>query len=479
MLNRKLLTLLRGFEPIEWKRLHKFLLSPYFNDAYNAEAITRLFEHIRKHKAQEDKPQLLRKQTFKYVFSDKVYTEGDLELDRLMSDLLKLIKTFLVQEGYRQGANTELHETLALAKYYGRIGLPDLFDRSIEQSRKMLTKKVIKDSEFHLDAFMLEREVVEFSSLSDTLKGDSNLLVTHEHLDLFYAISKMELACALKFRQSLTSVEPRFSFSLSEKIVEMIEKGTLDNPILRGYFGIFHILSNPIDEADILKLEAILVEVKSTIPHNKYLQMQTYVRSFWAKLSRIFRDTEHSDKLFEVYKKHLEAGYLYRNNQIQPMTLSNCITLALRAKQLAWAEKVLNDHPPTKIQDFEQSVEVYNLNVANFYFHKKQYDMAEKLLTFTFDNVYYAINANIILIKIYFETHFPIIDDKIAAFRVKVSRSAIPTERKQILYNFLNRLSKIIELRHSKDTTKKAKLLEEIKIQNNIVEKEWLIEKCS
>ena len=191
MLNRKLLTLLRGFEPIEWKRLHKFLLSPYFNDAYNAEAITRLFEHIRKHKAQEDKPQLLRKQTFKYVFSDKVYTEGDLELDRLMSDLLKLIKTFLVQEGYRQGANTELHETLALAKYYGRIGLPDLFDRSIEQSRKMLTKKVIKDSEFHLDAFMLEREVVEFSSLSDTLKGDSNLLVTHEHLDLFYAISKM------------------------------------------------------------------------------------------------------------------------------------------------------------------------------------------------------------------------------------------------------------------------------------------------
>lgn len=477
MLNRKLLTILSLFDNPTYKRCHKFLLSPYFNDAYNADKLVALFEHIRKYKAKLEHPQLQKGIVFKVVFSQKAYTEGDLELDLLMSDLLKLVKQFLVQENKPVEVDKEFDELLAQSLFFGKHGIVNSFNQTIERAQKHLSKQKVKGSDFFNRKYLIERTSHDFQSVFNNGTDDNNLLETHKYLDTYYATLKLELACAMSFMAHLIKLDTQVVEKLTNSLLPMIDKGEITVPMLTCYSKIMQIQKENCTLANVRELEILLKKSEQEIPKSQYFSMQACVRNFWVRLYNKKSNLIELQQIFDIYKWHLARGFMYQDSKLQPSTMLILVKMGLKLHEYDWVKQFLEEHTADKLWNLEQPQELYDLNRSMLYFHLKEYDKAEALLNNKFKNAYYDASSTVLIIMIYYETDSPILDDRINSFRVKIARSKMPEPRRQFFYNFLNRLTKIISLRNTYDKEPKRKLLEEITEEKNIAEKEWLLQK--
>ena len=109
-------------------------------------------------------------------------------------------------------------------------------------------------------------------------------------------------------------------------------------------------------------------------------------------------------------------------------------------------------------------------------FHTKEYAEAEAKLTYrAFENPNFSIMADLLLIKIYYETDSELLESRMKALEQKVRRSKISAETKAGYYNFLKKLDKVIKYGWQKSSPKRDKLVEEIKTTPSVIDREWLL----
>ncbi len=182
--------------------------------------------------------------------------------------------------------------------------------------------------------------------------------------------------------------------------------------------------------------------------------------------------------MFNLLEKHLLEGYLYVDNKLTPLALRLLTNFGLKVHQFPWVKKLLDDHPPERICGTKYPVEAHSLNVAEYHFHKKEYAEAEAKLTYrAFENPNFSISADVLLIKIYYETGSELLESRMKALEQKVRRSKISAETKAGYYNFLKKLDKVIKYGWQKPSPKRDKLVEEIKNTPSVFAREWLLEK--
>ena len=120
------------------------------------------------------------------------------------------------------------------------------------------------------------------------------------------------------------------------------------------------------------------------------------------------------------------------------------------------------------------------LGMAEFLFAGKRYKEAEKTLVYRlFENTFMSIAADVLLIKIYYETKNDLLETRMKALDQKVRRTKYSQEKKENYLNFLRKLDKIIKYAWQPQSNKRLKLIEEIKTIPGIVSREWLLEKLS
>ena len=159
-------------------------------------------------------------------------------------------------------------------------------------------------------------------------------------------------------------------------------------------------------------------------------------------------------------------------------SLKVLILFGLRLKQFDWVKKVLDEHPPTRICGTKHAVEAHSLCVAEYYFYLQDYPTALETLVYKhFENPNYSLWAEMLLIKIYFETADELLEYRMKALDQKVRRTKLSIEIKNGYYLFIQKLDKIIKYGWGKDSPKRARLLEEIKTTPGILDREWLLEK--
>jgi len=118
------------------------------------------------------------------------------------------------------------------------------------------------------------------------------------------------------------------------------------------------------------------------------------------------------------------------------------------------------------------------LNFGEYHFYKKEYEAAKDRVTYRpFENPQISILADVLLVKIYFETKDELLDYRMKALDQKVRRTKIAFFLKECYYNFLKKLDKVIKYGWQKNSAKRHKLVEEIKTIPEIIEREWLLEK--
>jgi hypothetical protein len=464
--------------PKDHKRFHKFLRSPFFNDGYNATSIIKLYEYQKKHKFEVEHPALTKAAMFKYIYVNKDEQQFKLDLERLLSELMELLELFITHE---QNTSTDARwmRELAMAKFYRQHGLVKKFDAAIDSAQRFINKQPHRDSHFFYQKFILAQEEFEFQSSFNIRRNDANLLETHRYLDTFYGLLKMNYASILLMQGTMTEIEAKETLKFVETIKELLKDSTyLMTPVMDIYYRIYQLFHDVSNEKSIFEVEALIEENDALIPAEKMIDIQTFCRIFWVKRYVSHNTPDALMNLFKVYDKHLARGYLYRDGKIHTTTLQSLTNTGLKLKKFDWVKTLLETHTPERIIGKDDAVEIHNFLWANYYFSTLDFEKAEEILVFLkFKDIFYDIQVYFLSIKIFYEQNSPVLDDKINATKVKVSRSNMPEAKKAFFYNSLNKLTILQKLRFVPDEEQKEKLLDELNSSKIFAEREWLIEK--
>lgn len=479
MLHRKLLEVLSRLTPVEHRQLRLFLESPYFTQGFNGPQILALYDIIMQYKSDENHPELCKEVVFPKLFPKLVFKEKEKSpLDSLSSDLFRLVRQYFFQR-YYEVEKDNAASYLSLMQFYRKNGLEERFWQTVSTVRKMQDSNKLRGVQYFLDQFHIEEEISNFQGTFNTHEDDANLKNVHINLDNFYSILKLEYACALSHRQKTSQLSSLPSESLTIAILDIIDKESyLQTPLSKVYKIILEILKNGSTEESLNKLEYLLDAEQEKIPSDKFRDLLAYYRAFYTWSYVRSGSTQDLTKVFEMYNSHLIKGFLYLDNKLTPMALRVISNIGLKLHKYPWVKKLLDDHPPERICGTKYPVEAHSLNVAEYHFHKKEYDEAEAKLTYrAFENPNFSISADVLLIKIYFETGSELIESRMKALEQKVRRSKISAETKAGYYNFLKKLDKVIKYGWQKPSPKRDKLVEEIKTTPSVFAREWLLEK--
>lgn len=482
MLNRKLLEVLSCLTPAEKKRLRQFLESPYFNNAWNANDIVRLYDLVVRNNSDEKHPALSKEAVFRVFFPERQYQEKEKSpLDSLASDLFRLVRLFLNQQELEQKSSA-LSEHLALAKFYRKHAFEERFWQIIGTMRNLQNSATPRDARYFFNQFQIEEEELTFRGLYNSFEDDVNLNAVHENLDLYYSILKLEYTCALMYQKRGAHIEKLPSKLLMDDVMELTREGNaLDVPINKISRIFVNLLQSTELRDDILvSLDNLLAQYQSQIPIDKFINFKAYLRFLWLQPYLKSGHGLSLRRIFDIYQEHLEQGYFYIDNRIPLTTFRNIVVTALTLNEFDWVKQFLDAHPPERICSTRYPAEVHSLNMAEYFFYLKKYDKAQEYLVYRlFENPTFSILADLLIVKIYYETQNDLLASRMKALEQKVRRSKLNQEIKNRYFNFLKKLDKIIKYGWQKRSPKREHLIAEIKTTPDIIAREWLLEKLS
>ncbi|MCC6460964.1 MAG: hypothetical protein IT260_10870 [Saprospiraceae bacterium] len=479
MLNRKLLEVLQRLSEPERKRLRLFLVSPFFNGSYAAEDILRLYDLILRCGADEAHPELDKDAVFPLFFPNRPFPgKAKSPLDSLSSELFRLVRQFLnvIDQETEQ---TPARESLAMARFYRKHALDKRFWQTLQAARKAQEEMPYRDAQYYLDQFRIEGEELAFRGMHNAFEDDINLNAAEENLDFHYSIQKLEYACALEYQKQHAQIEHGSSNELTSTVLRLsVENGPLDIPINRMYHLVIHLMQNKDQGISLQDLEDQLSRNKTKVEPEKYKNLQAYFRFLWLQKYYKAGDDFSRKRLFAIYKEHLAEGYFYLEGLIPLTAFRNIAIFALKLGEFDWVKNFLDTHPPERIGGTHYPAEIHSLNLAEYYFYQKQYEEAQHSLVYRmFENPGFSILADLLLVKIYFETQSDLLEARMKALDQKVRRSKRSRAFKNRYYNFLKKLDKIIKYGTLHRHPKRQKLFEEIKSTPEIASREWLLEK--
>lgn len=479
MFHRKLLEILVRLTPAELKSFRLFLESPYFNGGSNRKTLLNLFDQVMRYQADETHPQLSKEALFRHFYPDRAFVENaKTPLDASASNLFLLLKKYLSQQDLEK-KQVGSAEHLPLLQFYRKHGLEDRFLQLLEAARRANDEVGLQTPDFFYQCFRLEEEVSNFGSMYNTFEGDANLVEVHRNLDQYYSLFKLEYLCAHKAQKKYSAVAHDVPVPLSEALFELIiqQPDYLSSPYVKIYLLIYDLLSDHNNDDKLIELNHLLGEYRSIIPKDAFQNMQAYNRSFYIRRFNEAGGQAATLQIYTLAAQHLQEGYFYVENKIMPTSLRLLVFLGLSLKRYDWVKKVLDEHLPERICATRFPAEVHSLYYAEYFFALKRYEEAiDKLLLKPFEMPHMNLMADLLLVKIYYETQSTLLESRMKALDQKVRRTKIAADTKQRYYNFLKKVDKLIKYGWDKKNPKRQKLIEEIKQSPNLFSRSWLLE---
>ena len=360
-----------GLTPAERKELQLFLHCPLYNGGKHAKPILALFTLLENEIHKKNQTELDKNRVHEALFPGKSYQQGYFE--NLMSELMKLMRQFLVQREIRLGWSVAF-ESLVMARFYRERGLPERAKQAINRAKSDLSNTAADLSDRRLLAFWLEQEISVQECLNNQRKGDLNVPGALHALTVFYGHKLLELVAVFQQQQR---VVPELQWDWDPFIEQFRET-------LRG--------NKHFDDPAIFMLDEALKLLK-TKPENPKQTLEEFLQLFktleaalppalqkiLAAYSRNFcvQHGNAMDNTFRLglYREHLEKGWLYEQGKLQPTSFLNLVNISLNAGETDWLWAFLQEHQG-KI-DGEQTGHLVLYSYARYYFQQGQWEKVE------------------------------------------------------------------------------------------------------
>lgn len=474
MNNSKLIQILRSFSKKELSNWASYVRSPFFN---TNEKVFPLLDYLIKKIPNREESALEKKEIFKVVYPHRSYDENYLR--KQFSILFKLLKGYLAQVEW---AAAPLEKE---TKFFQALEKRQL-SASYQIQKQYLLKEFENQDRPDAHHFFLRFQMLKiddnFFSKKQKRQFDTALQEKINHLDAFYLIEKLKGSCEMLNRKKI--VEGNYDWYLVEEIEKFLsQKNELSKiPMVKIYHQIFKTLQEESNEKHYEILTELLEKYQNKISQEEAVAMYRYAQNFCIrKINQ--GQTEYFRRLFELFQKQLKNEINLLHGIISADDYKNIVTVGLRIKEAQWVKDFIFKYKDNLAANVRENV--FNYNLAAFYFGTQDYDSAiQWLRTVQYTDAYYEISGKIILAKIYFilketNTLYYFID----AFKLNLKRNKkVASQYRMSINNFLIQLKKVAKLREEKDYLKKEirqkkyiQLEQRIKSVTPIIEKRWLL----
>jgi|ERR1043165_1382082 hypothetical protein len=466
--SNRLEELYRILSEAEKRDLARFLSSPYFN----RDASLTVF-HQFLCKEQPDTTKYDKKAAWKFIFPKATYNEKKFRY--MVSDLIASAEEFIYAQQILAAKRNYVH---VLDEYYTL--------READSNKSALGTKIInrKDAkrniispEYFLEQHFTNELVEELHSGS--LKAYTKYVAEHRKespggLDVYYIIEKLRQLCLVANDNNVFGTKTRCFFE-NEVLQLASSKAFYENDFVRAYLSVYYLLTEK-SEQQYFTLKEIIAKHGYDFEDKNLAELFTYTQNFCVGRVNAGR-SDFFNELFDLYVQGLQKRVLLLNGEIHERNYKNIVTTALRTKKYDWTLDFINEYRYQLNKTVRENA--YNYNLANYFFHARQYDNAiRNLQKVQLSDLFYGLDARSLTIKCYFE-----LDEKEAflnayySFRVFVQRRKNVSEQHRRNYlNFLRIAKKLMNLR-PRDKAAIEKLKTDITTSKALADKNWLEEK--
>ena len=479
MIDSRLVKLLKTFTDEELNSFVKFIESPFLKPKRD---ITGFFKYIKENLHEDKSNNLEKKLVFKKLVPGKKYDEK--KMVNYMFDLTKAAEDFLT---YTTLKEDELEFQINLSKSYLNKHLPTDSMRVIKALKKNLVPgfSIKKDyiSKFRRTTQLQNAyytEVNDFDSLIESKADYFNASVIHFIMDYIEILGNKEPVKSNYERDIdnliLKSIEECFNI---DKFLETIKNENSQRPYISIFYYILKLLKEP-KNVHYYKLKELFyknLSKKSPFDREEKYTIFNYLINYCTQQHTLEFMKESFD-VYEIMLRH-NAYSESENDYMQTNTYRNIVKTCISLKETKWLEQFIKKY--TDKLGPEHRKELKNLSSAHLLFIRKEFEKSLEMINeidLNFDLSKTDIKT--LQLKLYYElNHIESAFHLVVAYRTFLSRTEnIAKEHKRKFKNFINYYLKLLKIKSRTSREDPCFVKSEIEKENNIVNKQWLLEKA-
>jgi len=451
----------------ELNRLHKFVISPYFN---RSKAIINLFEWIKDDLKQPKDLKLSKEDLWMLCFGNKNYDDG--RFRKLQSDLLRLIEDYYAQETFE--ANP-IHKAKYLLDAIYQKSLYDLQKSTLKTAKDLAEGQVLKPASYYYYKYEIEQSTFNLNRNQIERSSKSNIEEIAENLDRFYLAEKLRYYCTILNHQHLADLNYKMLFI--DEIIEHVESNDYtDTPPIIIYHQILLSYKEPDERKHYDSIKKLIEKHIHIFPETEVSEILDSALNYCIKRMNA-GESEFVREAFELYRDWIKRGLLQVRGKIDPFHFKNIVTAGLRLSEFDWIEDFIHKYSLVLDEKFRENAVTFNL--AQLYFYKKDYPkVISQLSQVEYDDITYNLNSKTLLMASYYELdEIEALGSLLDTFRVYLSRNKeIPPTRRKHYLNTISIVRKLAKIVHG-DSKEIEKLKKEIENTQGVVSKNWILEK--
>lgn len=464
MENSKIIGLLRNMPAEDLKSLRRWIkVHGVKKDAY------RLFEYLFKHLAATNPEKLSKETIFRVLFRNKNY--NDLKLRYMSFELLRMCEDFVV---FRSVSKNQNQYQLYLLEYYRQHGLSKFFEQIYSSLRESMKAQTIRDSNYFFASMSLNSEYNKYLKSKQNRAIEPNIQRLSDDLDIFYLLNKLKVYSEALNYKNILKVDYNIRF-VDHLLKEISQIGIDQYPALKIYYYALLTLIENEKEEYFYELKKNIQQYKKVFETEELQGTYTLARNYCIKKINL-GNKKFVRELFELYQWELELINESETKELPAAIYKNIVTLAFMLNELEWTFHFIERY--TKFLPKEHRESYYNLNIATYYFKKKEYDKVIGLLSHVeYHDFFIQLSAKSLLMKTYFELNeYLPFDSLVHSFKILLQSKKVIGYHRNNYINFIKYCRKLL-FREKLAKAELAKIEAEITDTKELVEKEWLLEK--
>lgn len=472
MQKSRLIKQLKNLDQKELISLKKMLASPYFEKNPKCNL---LFDIIIKYQPDYDHPDLDKEKVFALLFPNKKKMTSS--LSTVMTGLLELINELKIQEELKQ---QQFHREHLLLNSLIKHGELDYFESTFNRAIKLLNNKTFKNISFYHLNYILLNDFSRFTHFKRDRVDKSHITKVIHSLDVFYISKKLNLTCELLNLQGIIQFD--FEQDLLQNIDEIVEQDQYKQyPLIQLYNSGMKILKKTGEnKKEIQDFIILLSSINVDQIENSELD-ELYTIAINQCIKKIIEgNTEYRTILFEIYKKLVDHGLLYRSGQVQLWRMKNIITLACQLGETEWAVDFNQQFKADIISKQRESA--YNWHLAIIHFYKKDFEQTMEFLYKVDESDFFrTVNSKALLLKCYYELSFETaFYNHVKSYRAFIRQNKVLNAYWKAAYeNFAKMAYQLFRKKQGFSNKDKDKLLAKINSQKQLTDKSWLLAKLT
>ncbi len=454
----------------ELNRLHRFILSPYFN---RSESIVNLFEWIKADIKNLTQPLPAKEYIWKIAFgAHEQYDDG--RMRKLHSDLLRLVEEFYAQEVFE--ANP-IHKAKYLLEAVYNKHLKDIQHGALKTANRFAEEQSLKPASYYYYKYEIEQSTFTLTRFQTGRNLKSNIEEIAKNLDRFYLAEKLRYYCTILDHQNLAEIDYKMLFI--DEIIEHVKLNDYsDTPPIIIYYQILLSYKDPNERKHFDEIKSLITNHIHLFPEIEVAEILDSALNYCIKRMNLGH-SEFVLEAFHLYQDWLPKGLLLVQGKLTPFHFKNIVTAGLRLNEFDWVENFIHQYSP--YMDESHRFNAITFNLAQLYFYKKEYHKVIKQLSqVEYDDVIYNLNSKTLLMASYYELdEIEALGSLLDTFRVYLNRNKeLPSTRRKHYLNTISIVRKLSKITNG-DTKQIEKLTTEVETTQGVVSKNWILEKLA